>query len=315
MSRNTPDISPPAAEPASAASNTRAGLLYGITAYAWWGLIPGYFKLIAHIPATIVLGHRIVWSLLLLAALVSFRRAWPEVRAIARTRRTHPWLLLSTALIGANWLIFIYAVAASRLVEASLGYFINPLVTLLLGMIFLGERLRPAQWVAAALAAVGVAYLTFVRGGLPWIAVIVPITFGLYGLVRKRSPVGPLTGVFIETALLSPLAAAYLAWSHLRAPAPEDLNAPATIALLSLSGVATTVPLLCFVAGAQRLRLVTMGFLQYISPILQLLTAVLIFGEPFGPDRATTFALIWAALALFVADSVRRARTGPDTPA
>lgn len=305
----------PTAAEASAAS-TRAGLAYGVAAYAWWGLVPGYFKLIAHVPATVVLGHRIVWSVLLLAAILGVRRRWGEVGAIAGQRTLWPWLGLSTLLIAGNWLVFIYAVATGRLLDASLGYFINPLVMILLGMVFLGERMRPAQWAAAGIAAAGVGYLSLSHGGLPWIAMVLPVSFGLYGLVRKRAPVGPVSGLFVETALLGPASAAYLMWFHLSdGPGVEAAGTAGTLGLLLLAGVVTTAPLLWFVAAAQRLRLVTLGFLQYLSPTLQFFTAVLVFGEPFGRDRAITFALIWVALGIFAADSIRRGvRGAPKKP-
>ena len=288
-------------------ASTRAGLLYGAAAYAWWGLVPGYFKLVAHVPATVVLGHRIVWSVVLLAAILGVRRRWGEVGAIVRRRSLWPWLGVSTVLIAGNWLVFIYAVATDRLLDASLGYFINPLVMILLGMVFLRERMRPAQWAATGIAACGVGCLSLSHGGLPWIAMVLPVSFGLYGLVRKRAPVGPVSGLFVETALLSPASALYLAWFHFSGQTEAAAsNTAATLGLLPLAGVVTTAPLLWFVAAAQRLRLVTLGFLQYLSPTLQFLTAVLVFGEPFGRERAVTFGLIWVALAGFAADSIRR---------
>lgn len=291
------------------AARLRAGFLYGVAAYAWWGLVPAYFKLVAHVPAPVVLGHRVLWSVVLLVALLTLGGRWPEVRAVARVPRVWPWLAASTVFIAVNWLVFIYAVASGRLIEASLGYFINPLVMVVLGMLFLGERLRPAQWAAAVIAGAGVVYLTIASAGLPWIAVVLPISFGLYSLIRKRAPVGPLAGLFIETALLAPLAAAYVAWAHFREGAPGGMNTPGTVALLSLAGIITTLPLLWFVAAARRLPLVSMGFLQYISPSLQFLTAVLVFGEPFGRDRVVAFILIWVALGLFILDSLQRRRS------
>ncbi len=305
MSVTTLTSRPITLDPAAHSKTQRSGLLFGLAAYGWWGLVPAYFKLVAHVPAPMVLAHRIVWSVLLLAAVIVVGRHWASVRAAIGDRRVRRWLTASTLLIAINWLVFIYSVSAGKLVEASLGYFINPLFTVVLGMVFLGERLRPAQWAAACIAAGGLVYLTAARGGLPWIAIVLPISFGFYSLIRKQAPVGALAGLFIETALLTPLALVYLSWSHAQ-PAAESMNTPATLALLSLSGIITAVPMLCFVAAARRLPLVTLGFMHYLCPTLQFLTAVLIFGEPFGRDRAITFALIWVALGVFVVDSVRR---------
>lgn len=223
----------------------------------------------------------------------------------ARDPRTRLLLLASTVCITVNWLVFIYSVAQGRLVESSLGYFINPLFTILLGMVFLGERLRPAQWIAVSIAACGVGTLTLARG-LPWIAIVLPVSFGFYSLIRKQTRVGPIVGLFVETAMLTPFA---LVWATLGHAGPEGaaFTSVGTLGLLSVSGVVTTVPLVLFVAAAQRLPLTTMGFLQYINPTIQFLTAVLLFGEPFGRDRVIAFLLIWLALAILIGDTVRRA--------
>jgi chloramphenicol-sensitive protein RarD len=298
-----PSTAPPSAQSAAA---RRAGLAYAIGAYAWWGLAPAYFKALGHVPSSLVLAHRILWSALLLAVLVSLGRQWPLVQAVTRQRSLWPWLAASTVLVSVNWLVFIYAIATERLVEASLGYFINPLVTVVLAMAFLGERLRPAQQAAAIIAAGGVAYLWWAVGGLPWIALVLPVSFGLYGLIRKKAPVGALAGLFVETALLAPLAIVYALWAHLDAPSGE-VNSPGTLALLSLAGIVTAIPMLWFVAGARRLPLTTMGFLQYLSPTVQLLTAVAVFAEPFPPERMVAFAMIWVALGLFAVDTARHA--------
>lgn len=285
----------------------RAGIAYAIGAYCWWGCAPLYFKLIAHVAPTLVLAHRILWSALLLAALVASRRQWREVQAGLSSRRTLGWLLVSTLLVAANWLIFIYAVAADRVVEASLGYFINPLFTVLLGTIFLRERLRPAPWAAAALAGAALAYLSLTRAGLPWIALALPLSFGFYSLIRKQLPIGPVPGLLIETLLLAPAAVPYLAWAH-ASPDADAANTLPTLVLLALSGVVTALPLLWFVAAAQRLPLTTIGFLQYLNPTMQFLTAVVLFGEPFDRDRLIAFTLIWAAVGIFLADLVRATR-------
>lgn len=295
----------------------RTGLACGIGAYAWWGLAAVYFKLVAHVPATVVLGHRIVWSVLLLAGLVTLLRRWGNVRALVRTRHVWPWLLASTVLIAVNWLVFIYAVATARLAEASLGYFMTPIINVLLGLLFLKETLRPARWGAVALAAAGVAYLTAGLGQLPWIALVLAFSFGFYGLLRKQAPAGPLVGLFLETALLAPLAALFLAFAH-AAPDAARFNTPATLAILALAGIVTAVPLLWFAAAARRLRMVTLGFLQFLAPTLQFFLAVLAFAEPFDSVRAVAFAFIWAAVALFILDSaaaLRRSRARRHIPA
>lgn len=289
----------------------RHGLLFALAAFVWWGLAPLYFKLLADVPATLVLGHRVVWSALLLAGLIWLCGQWREVADAIRSWRTLRVLLVTTVLIAINWLVFIYAVANQRTVEASLGYFINPLVTVVLGMVFLGERLTRLQWAAACVACIAIIYLTLAREGMPWIAVVLPISFGVYSLLRKRAAVRPVAGLFVETGVLLPIAIAYTTWSHWMhqdGVTSAAANEPGTLAVLALAGVVTTVPLLCFVAGAQRLPLVTIGFLQYISPSVQLLTAVVIFGEPFGMERAIAFALIWLGMGIFAWDSAKRAR-------
>lgn len=254
----------------------------------------------------VVLGHRIIWSVLLLAVLVGFRGQWAEVRAVGRNIGAVAWLGTSTLFLAVNWLVFIHAIETDRLLDASLGYFINPLVTVVLGMVFLGERLRPGQWAAVAIAAAGVAYLSVTRGGLPWIGLALAASFGVYGLMRKKAPAGPVVGLFFETGLLAPFAAAYLAWAHTR-PGAAGINTWGTLGLLSLSGIVTTVPLVWFAVATRRLRLVTIGFLQYINPTMQFLTAVLVFGEPFGGERVVAFGVIWIAVVVFAVDSARAA--------
>lgn len=289
------------------------GILYALAAYTWWGFAPFYFKLVAHVPAMTVLAHRIVWSVILLAALTALLRQWPAAREALRDPRLIPWLTISTLLVATNWLVFIIAVATNRLIDASLGYFINPLVTVLLGMIFLHERLRPRQWLASAIATAAIIHLTIAREGIPWIAIVLAISFGLYSLIRKQAPVGTMTGLFVETLLLAPLALGYVVWSHARTEA-GTFNTPATLGLLSLAGIITVAPLLWFVAAARRLPLITIGFLQYLAPSLQFVTAVLIFAEPFDVHRAIAFGLIWLALAIFIGDSIARNRRQRQSP-
>ncbi len=286
----------------------RTGVLYALAAYGLWGVFPLYFKVVGHVGADEILAHRIVWSVLFCGLLLSWTGRWSRVRAIVASPAAWGALSASALLNAVNWLCFIYAVLTDRILEASLGYFINPLVSIVLGMVFLGERLRRVQWVAVSFAAAGVAFLT-VREGLPWIAITVAVTFGLYGLVRKRATPGPLAGLFFETTLLAPLALAYLAWlwlSHDRtlvfvSGGWNDRG------LLALSGLVTTLPLLWFAAAANRLRLSTIGFFQYIAPTGQFLLG-LVYGELFSADRAIAFALIWTGIAVFAGEAWRRSR-------
>jgi chloramphenicol-sensitive protein RarD len=288
-------------------SPQHAGVAFGVAAYVWWGLSSIYFKAVSDVPPMVVLGHRVVWSVVLLGAVVAVSDGWSDIMAVVRRPALMLRLAVSTAFLTINWLVFIYAISTERAIDASLGYFINPLFTVVLGMVFLGERLNRTQWAAVACAAAGVAYLSVARGGLPWIALALPATFGIYGLIRKQTPVGALPGLLVETALLAPLAAAYLLWAHSR-PGSDVINTPATIALLLPAGVVTSVPLLWFVAAARRLPLATLGFMQYINPTLQFLVAVLMFGEPLGTGRLVAFGVIWTAVAIYITDMIRRSR-------
>ncbi|MEO0511625.1 MAG: EamA family transporter RarD [Planctomycetota bacterium] len=293
------------------------GLAFALTAYLWWGFMAFYFKAVAHVSPFLVLSHRIVWCSLALIPLLTLRRQWPEVRSLMRSGSAFAQLSVATLLIAVNWGVFIYAISVNRLAEASLGYFINPLISVLLGMLFLGERLRPAQWVALVFAACGVAYLTVRTDSLPWISLTLAVTFGFYGLVRKRSPAGPLVGLFFETSLLTPLAGGFLVFAAVTGSAgnlgvtlPEKsfawVTAPVEWTLLIGGGLITAVPLLCFAAATRRLRLSTVGFVQYLAPTLQFLIAVLIFGEPFDAVRLVSFGMIWLAVLTFIADSLVR---------
>lgn len=275
-----------------------------LVAYGLWGLLPIYWKLLSEVPAIEVLTHRIVWSLGFIAALLFARSGWRRTLGFLRDRETRRVMLLSTALIATNWFIFIWAVSADRVTEASLGYYINPLLNVALARVFLGERLRPLQGVAVALAALGVAWLTFSRGALPWVSVVLAVTFALYGLVRKRAPVGAVEGLAIETGLVTPLAIGYLltltpAFGHL------VTSDALTVSLLVGAGVITAVPLLAFAGAARRLRYSTLGMIQYVAPTLQLGCAVLLYGEAFTADHAVTFGLIWVAVLVYVVDMVR----------
>jgi len=292
---------------AAARREARVGLLYGLGAYLWWGVAPIYFHLLAHLPALTVLAHRIAWSVVFLAAIIASQRRWREVFVVARDRRLLAWLALSAALVSVNWFVFIHAVETGRVLHASLGYYINPLISVVLGWAVLRERLRPWQWVSVALAAVGVAVSAAGSGGFPWIAITLACSFALYGLVRKVIRAGPLIGLLIETLIVLPPSLAVIIGDPLDANSEIDARA---IVLLMLAGVVTAVPLLWFVAAARRLPLSTIGFLQYLAPSVQFLMAIAFLGESLDARRAITFALIWIALAVFSLDSWRRLRAG-----
>lgn len=281
----------------------RAGLLYGLSAYLAWGLLPLYFRALHEVPPLEILAHRIVWSVALLAGLTTWLRRWPEVARPLATWRGRGTLLATTALISVNWGVYIWAVHAGRVLEASLGYFVNPLVNVLLGVVFLGEALSRRQQVAVALAGAGVAVLVAAAGALPWVALVLALSFGFYGLLRKRERIDAVAGLFSETALLAPLALGGLAW--LGAAGRGHLGgAPGTSALLVAAGAVTAIPLIWFALGVQRLRLSTIGLLQYLAPTMQFSIAVFVFGEPFTAAHGAAFACIWASLALYTADVV-----------
>ena len=299
--------------------NVRTGLAYALAAYGFWGFAAFYFRAVGHVSAVEILAHRVVWSSALLWIVLAATRRLGEARTLARDGRKLANLSLSAVLISVNWVCFVYAIDTGRLLEASVGYFINPLVSICLGMVFLGERLRRWQWVAVALAVAGVGVQTALVGSLPWIALALAFSFGAYGLVRKQSPVGPVLGLTAEVSLLLPLALAFLTVAQWQGwSLGKDFQGPAflndgfgTSGLLLIAGVVTTFPLVCFTAAAKRLRLSTLGFMQYLAPTLQFLIAVVAFGEPFGLARAAAFGLIWAGIGVFIADSVRELGKAP----
>lgn len=293
---------------AHARRQTQLGFAYGLTSYLWWGFIPVYFKLLKHVPALIVLSHRVVWSFLFLVALSALLVRWDELKAVLRNKRTLLLLAFSTVLLATNWGVFIWAVQTNRVLQGSLGYFINPIVSVMLGITLLKERLRPWQIASVAIAAAGVIVLTISRGQLPGIALAVAFSFAGYGLVRKVAHVGPLVGVMIETAFLLPLAIPFLL-THRDVQANFDHF---TWGLLLIAGIVTAVPLLAFTAGMRRLRMSTMGFLQYVGPTCQGLLAVFVYHEPFRRDLPG-FICIWVALIVYTIDSLR-AFTTPIEP-
>ncbi|BCN25462.1 EamA family transporter RarD [Vibrio alfacsensis] len=286
----------------------KQGVLLAIGAYTMWGIAPIYFKSIADVSPLEILSHRVIWSFFLLAALLHFGRRWRSVYSVIKDKTKVTYLLFSSVLIGANWLIFIWAVNTNHMLDASLGYYINPLINVLLGMVFLGERLRKLQWFAVTLAACGVLVQLFVFGSVPIVAIALAMSFGFYGLLRKKVSLDAQTGLFIETAVLLPAAFIYLLFIANTPTSNMQDNPWQLNSLLIAAGVITTLPLLCFTGAATRLKLSTLGFFQYIGPSLMFLLAVLIYGEPFSADKAITFAFIWGALAVFSFDGLSNNR-------
>lgn len=282
------------------------GVACALGAFGAWGLFPVFFKLLATVPAPEILAHRVVWSAVVTAGLITVSRRWPRVSAILLSPRTLMVLAGSALIISVNWGVFIWAVTHGRVLESSLGYFINPLVSVLLGVLFLRERLRPLQWAAVGLAAIGVGWQVLGIGVVPWIALILAFTFGFYGLIRKLVSADAMTGLFVETALASPIALGYLGYLEWQGTASFGAAGGNVELLLVLSGAVTALPLILFVAGARLIQLSTLGLLQYIVPTGHLLLAVYAYGEPFTVDRLVTFSFIWVALAAFTFDAIRR---------
>ena len=286
----------------------RAGLLWGLSAYLMWGFIVFYFRAVAQVPALEVLAHRVVWSVLLLGILLGFRGRWRENLARAYKPRVLATLVVSTVLIATNWFTFIWAIANDQTLQASLGYFINPLVNVMLGFLFLRERLTRWRWLSVGLAVAAVVLLIVQQGTVPVVALVLAFSFGFYGLLRKIMPVDSLVGLMVETKLLLPLAVGYLIWLQMRGEIvflSQDLR---TDLLLVLAGAVTAVPLLCFTNAARRLDYATVGLLQYIAPSLQFIIAVRVFGEPLRPVQLVAFGLIWIGLGVYSADALRRRR-------
>ena len=297
----------PAPDPDLVARRTRAGLLYGLAAYGLWGVLPIYFKLLQAVPAIDIVAHRIVWSLVALALLVTLLRSWDEVRAAIRRRRTLALLVLSALLIGVNWLLYVYAINSGHILAGSLGYYLNPLANILLGRFILKEYLGRLQWAAVAIAAAGISVLLAGALGTLWISLTLCFSFATYGLIRKVVPVDSLAGLTIETMLLAPLAVGWLLLGG-TSPATQFGSDPTQTTLLIATGVFSTIPLLCFTAAARRLPYATVGMLQFVAPTLQFVLAVALYGEPFTRAHAIAFGAIWTALALYVVALVGQRR-------
>ncbi|WOX04374.1 EamA family transporter RarD [Microbulbifer pacificus] len=284
-----------------------AGLLAGIGAFLIWGLAPLYFNLLGGISAPEILSHRSVWSFVLAMVMLAALGKLADFRSTLSSGKKMATLLLSTLLIGSNWLVFIWAITNQHILDASLGYYINPLLSVLLGVLFLGERLRPLQWLAVAIAAVGIGYELWQFGRVPLIALYLALTFGFYGLVRKRAPVDSLTGLAVETLYMLPLAVGFLLWTD--SPTSNLLtNTWQLNSLLLLAGPITLTPLLLFNIAARRLNLSTVGFLQYLGPTLMLLLATFYYGEPLSESKLITFAIVWFALLLYSVDALAQRR-------
>jgi chloramphenicol-sensitive protein RarD len=295
---------PKAAAVSTHVQPTGGGFLLGLTAYALWGVLPVYFEALRAVPPVDIVAHRVLWSLPFLAILVVATRARDKVRAAARTPRTLGMLLLTAVLIGSNWLLYVYAVTSGHILAASFGYYLNPLANVLLGRFVLREKLTRLQWAAVIIAAAGISILAAGALSQLWLSLALCITFALYGLLRKVVRADALTGLSIETALLFPLAIAWLGWRALAAQPVLGTSARDT-ALLLLAGVISTTPLLLFTAAAKRLPYSTLGMLQFVAPTLQFLIAVLVYGESYTLAHAIAFPTIWAALVLYVVAMLR----------
>ncbi|HEY3449065.1 MAG TPA: EamA family transporter RarD [Myxococcales bacterium] len=295
------------ASPSPARDARGRGVAATLGAFVMWGFAPIYFKSVGRAGALEILSHRVVWSVVLLLVAVALTRRRGEIRLALGGPRRWALLLVTSVLISGNWLLFIWAVNAGHIVDSSLGYFINPLVNVALGALFLGERFTKSQGVAIGLACAGVASFVWSFGKLPWLSLVLPLQFGIYGLLRKKADIDPLVGLLAETALLAPAAVAYLAWLGSRGEAAFLNHGPGFFALLAFAGVMTALPLLLFGYGAQRLRLSTVGLIQYVSPTCQLAAGVMLYGEAFTKAHAVAFALIWLGLLLYSGDAILRA--------
>jgi chloramphenicol-sensitive protein RarD len=284
----------------------RRGVVLALAAYGTWGFAPAYFKLLEHTTPIEVVAHRVVWSAALLALLLYLRGQWRTLLTL--TRRQLGWLAASGALISLNWLLFMWAIFAERMLEASLGYFINPLVNVLLGVAYFRERLRPAQQAAIALAAIGVGNEILAVGVVPWVGLALAFSFGVYGLVRKRLAVDSAVGLTVETAWVLPLACGYLVVVTMAGDGALARGLPAEVGLVALAGPVTVVPLVCFAAAAVRLPLSVLGFFQYLAPSIMMLLAVFAYGEPLRPTQLISFGCIWLALLTFSTEALYHQR-------
>ena len=288
--------------------NDTSGLVAGVAAFVTWGIVPVYWKLLRFLPADEILAHRFVWTCVFMVALLTWQTRWGEVFANLRARRTAFFCAASGIAITVNWFVFIWAVNAGHVLETSLGYFMTPLVNVLFGALFLRERLTRAQLLSVALATSAVLYLTFGFGRLPWVALTLCFSFGLYGLFRKVSGAAPVPGLFLETTFILPVAIGWLIYLASRRGLHFGIAMPRLSLLLVSTGIVTGLPLLWFAHAARHLRLTTLGFLQYLAPSCTFFLGVFVFREPFRPAQMITFAMIWIALGIFTAEAVARWR-------
>lgn len=286
-------------------TTTRGGLIYGVAAYTCWGLFPVYWPLLDPASPYEVLAHRVVWSLLFIVLLLTVTGTWHKLRAIFVQPKLVGVLAVATAMIAVNWWVFIYGVTSGHVIETSLGYFINPLVTVLVGVIVLAERLRPAQWVALGFSAVAVIVLTVDYGRPPWIALSLAGTFAVYGFLKKRAQLGTVESLGAETAIGTPVALAFLLYLQWQGELTFGHAGPANAALLAFTGVVTAIPLLLFGAAATRLPLTTIGMLQYLAPTMQFILGLVVFGELMSPARWVGFFLVWVGLTIYSTDVYR----------
>jgi len=305
---------PPIAEPAADVldrARSRAGVLYAVAAYSIWGLLPLYLRLVRSVPPLEFLMHRVVWSALLLSGVLAVRRRWGWLDRARRSKKILASFAASAAVLSLNWLLYVWSVGTGHVVDASLGYFMNPLVSIALGALLLRERLSPARWVAVGFAVVGVLWLTWQFRQIPWIGLGLAGSFGAYGLLRKTAPLGALEGLALETLLLLPIAVASLIWLAAHGEC-RFVSADVNLKLLVVAaGPVTAVPLLLFAAGARRIPLSLVGLLQYIGPTLQLLVGVVVEHEPFGRAKLAGYALIWLGFAIASVDGLSGARSRP----
>ena len=292
---------------------TATGLTFGILAFLIWGLLPIYFKLLEIVPPIEILAHRIVWGVLFLTLLLILFNQLEQLKEVILNKKTLTVLTLSSLLITANYLIFIWGVTHEKILETSLGYFISPLLNILLGFLFLKEKLSPVKWIAVLLATSAVAYQVFILGSVPWVALGLALSFGLYSMVRKTAPAAPLPGLMVESLVLLPVALGYLFWLGVAGKNHFTLQTIDTSVLLSLLGVVAIMPLILFSMAAQKLNLGTLGILQYIAPSLSFTVGVVLYSETVTQTQMVTFSLIWIALILFSWDGFRQKRTTQQT--
>jgi chloramphenicol-sensitive protein RarD len=282
----------------------KRGIWYAVGAYTLWGVFPIYIKLLQAVPPVEILSHRVIWSLVFVIGLLAIQRRWSWLRTVAANPALLGRFVATATVVTMNWGVYIWSINSDRVVDASLGYFINPLVNVLLGALVLRERMRPMQWASVSIAALGVAWLTVQAGTLPWIGLVLAVSFATYGLLRKTASLGAVEGLTLETAILFPLAFGYLLWLGANGQNSFVETSTGMRTLLVLAGPVTAVPLLLFAAGARRIPFSLLGLLQYIGPSIQLVLGVWLYHEPFAPAKAAGYALIWAALALYTAESL-----------